>query len=191
MSSSITSRFCLRGRSGYISNKDVAQRQICVLRRAFGRVSSPSLTSWQSGQRHSLSSDLKRFLEEVGTDPKEARFWLRQFQHRAYDPEHPFAVLQIESSTSQNEKMMETFCSSLSFLHRNAMPVVLVYGLDSNSYSQGDIHTKGEQLLQQGMRLVDCLEKCYGSTRAFCGSSGIIYSKKDDLNKRYNTCYNT
>ena len=72
---------------------------------------------------------------------------------------------------------MESLCSSLSFLNRNSMPTVLVYGPDQDH--QDDVFIQTEQLQQQGMQLVDCLEKsCHATTRAFCGSSGILASRK-------------
>ncbi|ELU11775.1 hypothetical protein CAPTEDRAFT_188972, partial [Capitella teleta] len=45
--------------------------------------------------------DLKRFLEEVGTNAKEARFWLRHFQ-KAAEPCHPFAIIQLEPDILQD-----------------------------------------------------------------------------------------
>lgn len=47
---------------------------------------------------------IRNFSLQVGSDPKEARFWLRQFQHQAKDPECPFAVLQASSSILRNEQ---------------------------------------------------------------------------------------
>lgn len=142
-----------------------------------------SSTCTTFGQNNSLPTDVKRFLEEVGSDPKEARFWLRQFQQQANDPERPFAVLQAGSSILNNEKAMESLCSSLSFLNRNGMPTVLVYGPDQDH--QDDVFIQTEQLQQQGMQLVDCLEKsCHATTRAFCGSSGILASRKSHSRTR-------
>ena len=79
---------------------------------------------------------------------------------------------------------MEMLCSSLSFLHRNCMPVVLVHGPDPNLYCDGSMYAQRQELLEQEMHLVDCLEKYYGTTRTFCGS-GIIYtsSKQNDSSR--------
>lgn len=81
---------------------------------------------------------------------------------------------------------MESLCSSLSFLHRNGMPTVLVHGPDPNSCYSDSVDVKRKELLQQTMHLVDCLEKFYGTTRVFCGSNGIVYSNRNDPS-RYNT----
>ena len=79
---------------------------------------------------------------------------------------------------------MEMLCSSLSFLHRNCMPVVLVHGPDPNLYCDGSMYAQRQELLEQEMHLVDCLEKYYGTTRTFCGS-GIVYtsSKNNDSSR--------
>ena len=58
------------------------------------------------------------------------------------------------------------------------MPTVLVYGPDQNSCQQDEVFIQTQKLQQQGMELVDCLEKSYhATTRAFCGSSGILASR--------------
>ena len=36
-------------------------------------------------------------LFQIGTDPKEARYWLRQFQNHESAPDQPFAVVQVDS----------------------------------------------------------------------------------------------
>ncbi|XP_028393224.1 N-acetylglutamate synthase, mitochondrial-like [Dendronephthya gigantea] len=115
----------------------------------------------------------------VGSDPKEARFWLRQFQYQANDPKHPFAVLQAGSSILHSNEAVKILCSSLSFLNRNGMPTVLVYGPDQDSCNDEKLFHLAQQLQQQEMQLVDCLEKfCHADTRAFCGASGILQSQK-------------
>jgi hypothetical protein len=72
---------------------------------------------------------------------------------------------------------MKSLCSSLSFLNRNGMLTVLVYGPDEGN--EDDMFVQTQELQQQGMQLVDCLEKsCHATTRAFSGSSGILASGK-------------
>ena len=72
---------------------------------------------------------------------------------------------------------MKSLCSSLSFLNRNGMQTVLVYGPDQG-YND-EVFAQTQELQRQGMQLVDCLENsCHATTRAFCGSSGILASQK-------------
>ena len=74
---------------------------------------------------------------------------------------------------------MKSLCSSLSFLNRNGMPTVLVYGPDQDGPVVDETFVQTYKLQEQGMQLVDCLETmCHSTTRAFCGSSGILASQK-------------
>ncbi|KAK6166349.1 hypothetical protein SNE40_023068 [Patella caerulea] len=81
------------------------------------------------------SSDLKRFLNEVGTDPREARFWLKHF--RTVEQQKPFAIFQIDPELFNHPEELKTLTSSLSFLHRNNMRPVIVCG--SYVHSEKDI----------------------------------------------------
>ena len=80
---------------------------------------------------------------------------------------------------------MEKLCCSLSFIHRNGMPTMLVYGPDPHSFSHHLGNTERKELIQTEMKIVDTVEKFHGKIRAFCGSNGIIYSKIKDPT-RYN-----
>lgn len=42
---------------------------------------------------------------QVGTDPKEARYWLRQFQ-RSSEPCHPFAVIYVDEDLLEDREMV-------------------------------------------------------------------------------------
>ena len=45
-------------------------------------------------------------LHKIGTDPREARYWLRQFQNHESSPEQPFAVVQVDSEIMDDEVMV-------------------------------------------------------------------------------------
>ena len=49
---------------------------------------------------------LKCFCYQIGNDPKEARYWLRQFQNHESAPDKPFAVVQVDSEILNNEVMV-------------------------------------------------------------------------------------
>ncbi|KAK2170629.1 hypothetical protein NP493_1140g00048 [Ridgeia piscesae] len=57
--------------------------------------------------RSTNGQDLKRFLEEVGTEAKEARYWLKQFQQGS-QPYSPFAIVQIERDVFENPEMVSS-----------------------------------------------------------------------------------
>lgn len=56
---------------------------------------------WTSADRHMLTNrswiyrDVKAFLNEVGGDPREARYWLTQFQKASSTQAAAFAVLEV------------------------------------------------------------------------------------------------
>ena len=43
---------------------------------------------------------------KIGTDPKEARYWLRQFQNHESAPDQPFAVVQVDSEIMEDKVMV-------------------------------------------------------------------------------------
>lgn len=43
---------------------------------------------------------------QIGTDPKEARYWLRQFQQHESAPDQPFAVVQVDSKILEDKLMV-------------------------------------------------------------------------------------
>ncbi|TKS92401.1 N-acetylglutamate synthase, mitochondrial [Collichthys lucidus] len=71
--------------------------------------------------------DVKAFLNEVGGDPREARYWLTQFQ-RAASAQSPFAVLEVDSSVFDSREMVQRLSFGLSFLQRMDMKPVVVMG---------------------------------------------------------------
>lgn len=125
--------------------------------------------------------DLKRFLEEIGSDPKEARYWLRQFQQHESAPDQPFAVVQVDSRILEDKLMLEKLASCLAFLHRNGMPVIIVHGLDSDSdYEIRDPRLRRAKLIEDNIEIVDLLEKHGGMARPFMSSGHVISALEQD-----------
>ncbi|XP_076852973.1 N-acetylglutamate synthase, mitochondrial-like [Brachyhypopomus gauderio] len=73
--------------------------------------------------------DIKAFLSEVGGDPREARYWLTQFQRANVSEAPAFAVLEIDPSVFKSCEMVQNLAFSLSFLQRMDMKTVVVIGL--------------------------------------------------------------
>lgn len=78
-----------------------------------------------------ISRDVKAFLNEVGGDPREARYWLTQFQRANVSQAPAFAVLQIDSSIFKTRELVQSLAFALSFLQRMDMKSVVVMGLPS------------------------------------------------------------
>ncbi|XP_036409431.1 N-acetylglutamate synthase, mitochondrial [Megalops cyprinoides] len=88
-----------------------------------------------AADRHVLSNrtliyrDVKAFLSEIGGDPREARYWLTQFQKAHLTQSPAFAVLEVDKSVFESREMVQSLAFGLSFLQRMDMKPVVVMGL--------------------------------------------------------------
>lgn len=119
-------------------------------------------------------SDLHMFLQEVGTDPKEARFWLKHFQS-SVDPQRPFAVVQVQQEVIHDTKTLHSLCSCLSFLHRHRMQVVIVHGPNvPTKNSKEEYWAYRKQLTNDSLALVDALEYNEASSRPIFHGANVF-----------------
>ncbi|XP_063759107.1 N-acetylglutamate synthase, mitochondrial [Eleginops maclovinus] len=72
--------------------------------------------------------DVKAFLREVGGNPREARYWLTQFQRASAAQSPAFAVLEVDSSVFSSRERVQSLAFGLSFLQRMDMKPVVVMG---------------------------------------------------------------
>ncbi|XP_067228898.1 N-acetylglutamate synthase, mitochondrial [Chanodichthys erythropterus] len=87
--------------------------------------SPTELNVWSN--RTLIYRDVKAFLNQIGGDPREARYWLTHFQRAGLSP--AFAVLEVDTSVFDSREMVQSLASGLSFLQRMDMKVVVVMGL--------------------------------------------------------------
>ncbi|KAM6965996.1 N-acetylglutamate synthase, mitochondrial [Tautogolabrus adspersus] len=78
--------------------------------------------------RNLIYRDVKAFLNEVGGDPREARYWLTQFQRATKTQSPAFAVIEVDSSVFDSREMVQRLAFGLSFLQRMDMKPVVVMG---------------------------------------------------------------
>ncbi|XP_056263658.1 N-acetylglutamate synthase, mitochondrial [Pseudoliparis swirei] len=78
--------------------------------------------------RNLIYRDVKAFLNEVGGNPREARYWLNQFQRATSAQSTAFAVLEVDSSVFATREMVQSLAFGLSFLQRMDMKLVVVMG---------------------------------------------------------------
>ncbi|TNN42070.1 N-acetylglutamate synthase, mitochondrial [Liparis tanakae] len=78
--------------------------------------------------RNLIYRDVKAFLNEVGGNPREARYWLTQFQRATSAQSTAFAVLEVDSSVFATREMVQSLAFGLSFLQRMDMKPVVVMG---------------------------------------------------------------
>ncbi|KAL6103626.1 nags [Pungitius sinensis] len=79
-------------------------------------------------KRNLIYRDVKAFLNEVGGNPREARYWLTQFQRATSAQSTAFAVLEVDSSVFTSRDMVHSLAFGLSFLQRMDMKPVVVMG---------------------------------------------------------------
>ncbi|XP_006823230.2 N-acetylglutamate synthase, mitochondrial-like [Saccoglossus kowalevskii] len=128
------------------------------------------------------AQDLKRFLEEFGTDPREARYWLKNFQ-RNTDPWKPFAVVQVDQEVFKKPELMDSLGSSISFLLRHDMKAVVVHGSvlpEEAALSNDILQASRYQLTTETMQMVNALE-AHGAPAHPLFSGGNVL--KADLTK--------
>ena len=77
---------------------------------AAGQQQHEHLVCVSAAERNALAGrsliyrDVKAFLNEVGGDPREARYWLTQFQRATSAQSHAFAVLEVKRPLTPSEK---------------------------------------------------------------------------------------
>uniref|UniRef100_A0A1A7XTK6 N-acetylglutamate synthase n=1 Tax=Iconisemion striatum TaxID=60296 RepID=A0A1A7XTK6_9TELE len=127
------------------------QRKVwALLRRAVSSTVSGSATLGQqvklgyssAADKHAMANcnliyrDVKAFLNEVGGDPREARYWLTQFQRATSTKSPAFAVVEVDRSAFQNREMVQSLAFGLSFLQRMDMKPVVVMGQSKHQESE-------------------------------------------------------
>ncbi|KAI4792431.1 hypothetical protein KUCAC02_033387 [Chaenocephalus aceratus] len=93
--------------------------------------------------------DVKAFLRELGGNPREARYWLTQFQRASAAKSPTFAVLEVDSSVFSSRDRVHSLASGLSFLQRMDMKCVVVMGLCEQACSR--------TLMQRSQQLTEAL----------------------------------
>ncbi|XP_005751040.1 N-acetylglutamate synthase, mitochondrial [Pundamilia nyererei] len=145
----VIARKYLSGPSSPVLTRSSSQRQRKMLSRqhrmascnAAGTEGNPAALAQQehlgyfsTGGRHAKTNlnliyrDVKAFLSEVGGDPREARYWLTQFQKATSAHSPAFAVLEVDRSVFDSREMVQSLAFGLSFLQRMDMKPVVVMG---------------------------------------------------------------
>ncbi|KAE8283618.1 hypothetical protein D5F01_LYC19021 [Larimichthys crocea] len=123
---------------------------------------------FSASDRHALANrnliyrDVRAFLNEVGGDPREARYWLTQFQ-RAASAQSPFAVLEVDSSVFDSREMVQRLSFGLSFLQRMDMKPVVVMGWSEREETGSKEPVAGSRctrgLVERSQQLTEALQQ--------------------------------
>ncbi|KAL1277821.1 hypothetical protein QQF64_024494 [Cirrhinus molitorella] len=113
-----------------------------------------SLSERNVWTNRTIYRDVKAFLNEVGGDPREARYWLTQFQRAGSSP--AFAVLEVDTSVFDSREMVQSLAFGLSFLQRMDMKLVVVMGLPPEMEKEDSAKTGTESSLVRTMMIKHC-----------------------------------
>lgn len=117
--------------------------------------------------------DVKAFLNEIGGDPREARYWLTQFQRANLSQAPAFAVFEVNESVFENREMLQSLAFALSFLQRMDMKPVVVIGLQpSQSTSNGD--QDRAELVRRCQALTEVLQHNSASVMPFFSAESVL-----------------
>uniref|UniRef100_A0A665V1H4 N-acetylglutamate synthase, mitochondrial n=1 Tax=Echeneis naucrates TaxID=173247 RepID=A0A665V1H4_ECHNA len=120
--------------------------------------------------------DVKAFLNEVGGDPREARYWLTQFQ-RATSAQCPaFAVLEVDSSVFSSREMVQSLAFGLSFLQRMDMKPVVVMGWSKEMGPEEPMAESrcSQGLVEQSQQLTEALQQHSASVLPFFSAESFL-----------------
>ncbi|XP_062264563.1 N-acetylglutamate synthase, mitochondrial isoform X2 [Platichthys flesus] len=126
--------------------------------------------------RSLIYRDVKAFLGEVGGDPREARYWLTQFQRAAAAQSPAFAVLEVDSSVTDSRDMVQSLAFGLSFLQRMDMKPVVVMGWSSSEGAgpaeAGSRCSRG--LVERSQQLTEALQQHSASVLPFFSAESFL-----------------
>ncbi|XP_051744741.1 N-acetylglutamate synthase, mitochondrial isoform X2 [Ctenopharyngodon idella] len=110
------------------------------------------LNVWSN--RTLIYRDVKAFLNQIGGDPREARYWLTHFQRAGLSP--AFAVLEVDTSVFDSREMVQSLAFGLSFLQRMDMKVVVVMGLPPEMEEEDSTKTGTNSSLARTVMVKHC-----------------------------------
>ncbi|KAK7940154.1 hypothetical protein WMY93_003480 [Mugilogobius chulae] len=118
-------------------------------------------------KRNLIYRDVKAFLSQVGGNPREARYWLKQFQIASSSQSPAFAVLEVDSSVFEHREMIQSLAFGLSFLQRMDMKPDGVF--DS---------VCGRTLVEQAQQLTEALHQHSATVLPFFSAQTILLQRE-------------
>ncbi|XP_072927726.1 N-acetylglutamate synthase, mitochondrial isoform X2 [Hemitrygon akajei] len=129
--------------------------------------------------RSLVYKDVRMFLNEIGADPREARYWLTQFQN-AGTSNKLFAVIEVDADIFCSKEMVSSLAFGLAFLQRMDMKPVVVIGLSSQYDEEtSDPFVETKSLLLRNCRiLTDALHRNSAVTMPFFNGGALLQAEK-------------
>uniref|UniRef100_A0A667WX41 N-acetylglutamate synthase, mitochondrial n=1 Tax=Myripristis murdjan TaxID=586833 RepID=A0A667WX41_9TELE len=128
--------------------------------------------------RNLIYRDVKAFLNEVGGDPREARYWLTQFQRATSAQAAAFAVLEVDSSVFDSRDAVQSLAFGLSFLQRMDMKPVVVMGRGEAEPAEAAAAVGGARLdgrlVERSQRLTEALQQHSATVLPFFSAEAFL-----------------
>ncbi|XP_072343283.1 N-acetylglutamate synthase, mitochondrial isoform X4 [Scyliorhinus torazame] len=175
--------------SKHVLNSPCAPARRLSAVKASGRNRSPSsptqeaadrsvpLVSHHRATRSLVYRDVRLFLNEIGADPREARYWLTQFQNVSSSGNNRlFAVVEVDEEIFCSKEMVSSLAFGLAFLQRMDMKPVVVMGLSCQHAEGGsNSFTETKSLLLRNCRiLTDALHRNSAVTMPFFNGGSLL-----------------
>ncbi|XP_067825062.1 N-acetylglutamate synthase, mitochondrial [Heptranchias perlo] len=138
---------------------------------------SVPLVNHHRATRSLVYRDVKMFLNEIGGDPREARYWLTQFQNATTGGSNKlFAVVEVDEEIFCSKEMVSSLAFGLAFLQRMDMKPVVVMGISCQDAEEtSDSFTETKSLLLRNCRsLTDALHKNSAVTMPFFNGGSLL-----------------
>eukprot|EP00062_Callorhinchus_milii_P015970 gi/632966787/ref/XP_007899614.1/ PREDICTED: N-acetylglutamate synthase, mitochondrial isoform X3 [Callorhinchus milii] len=140
---------------------------------------STPLVSHHRATRSLVYRDVKMFLNEMGGDPREARYWLTQFQNASNSCNKLFAVVEVDEEIFGSKEMVSSLAFGLAFLQRMDMKPVVVMGLQYHHQEASDCFTETRSLLLKHCKtLTDALHRNSAVTMPFFNGGTLLQAEK-------------
>ncbi|XP_078080056.1 N-acetylglutamate synthase, mitochondrial isoform X2 [Mustelus asterias] len=138
------------------------------------------LVSHHRTTRSLVYRDVKLFLNEIGADPREARYWLTQFQNANSGSNRLFAVVEVDEEIFCSKEMVSSLAFGLAFLQRMDMKPVVVMGLSCQHAEEGsNSFTETKSLLLRNCKiLTDALHRNSAVTMPFFNGGSLLHAEQ-------------
>ncbi|XP_043531019.1 N-acetylglutamate synthase, mitochondrial isoform X3 [Chiloscyllium plagiosum] len=149
---------------------------------------SVPLVSHHRATRSLVYRDVKLFLNEIGADPREARYWLTQFQNASSSGNNKlFAVVEVDEEVFYSKEMVSSLAFGLAFLQRMDMKPVVVIGFSCQQAGErSDSFTETKSLLLRNCRiLTDALHRNSAVIMPFFNGGSLLRAEESSSHNSF------
>ncbi|XP_067869427.1 N-acetylglutamate synthase, mitochondrial isoform X2 [Heterodontus francisci] len=151
---------------------------------------SVPLVNHHRATRSLVYRDVKLFLNEIGADPREARYWLTQFQNASTGSSSNnklFAMVEVDEEIFCSKEMVSSLAFGLAFLQRMDMKPMVVMGLScQHAEDRSNSFTETKSLLLRNCRiLTDALHRNSAVTMPFFNGGSLLQAEESSSHNSF------